>query len=77
MQATQETERLRRQRNSPQTQFKALGSGGEEDQEAWEQWFGYVDWILNDRPDDLEFSRVPDEEDFDEEGNPLPEEADE
>jgi hypothetical protein len=36
------------------TEFKALGSGGEQDEEAWAQWFEYIEWVAEGQPDDLD-----------------------
>jgi len=66
LQATREEEKQRAKRKgAPPEEFKALGSGGEEDQEAWEQWYGYVDWICEEQPDDLEYGRIKDSDDED------------
>lgn len=72
LEATRAEEKSRRQKQGPQAEFKALGSGTDEDPEAWEQWFGYVDWIAEDRPDDLEHAQIMDSDD--ENYVPAPEE---
>lgn len=64
--ATREEEKARQRRGATQqaqSEFKALGSGTDEDPEAWEQWYGYVDWIAEERPDDLEHARIMDSDD--------------
>lgn len=70
--ATKEQEKQRQSKDKAQTEFKALGSGGEEDKEAWDQWFSYVDWVADDRPDDLEHGKIMDSDD--EKYVPAPEE---
>jgi hypothetical protein len=45
------------------TEFKALGSGGEQDEEAWAQWFEYIEWIAEGQPDVMDEVREPSEED--------------
>lgn len=88
LEATREEEKERQKKDKAQAEFKALGSGGEEDQEAWEQWYAYVDWVAEDRPDDLEHGKILDSDDekyvpgadevetFDHEPGSLPDEVD-
>ena len=73
LEATREEEKQRQKRDKAQTEFKALGSGGEEDSEAWEQWYAYVDWVAEERPDDLQHGKILDSDD--ENYIPAPEEA--
>lgn len=48
----QEEEVRAKQKDQP-AEFKALGGGGEEDKEAWDQWFEYVEWVAEGQPDEL------------------------
>lgn len=43
------------------TEFKALGSGGAQDEEAWAQWFEYIEWVAEGQPDVMD--QEPGEED--------------